>query len=91
MWVVADGALQLLPFGALRDKDGKSLAERLAVAEAPSLSLALSRRGARPAPDTGAEKALGDLRGEYLPIRGMYMPVRGGTCRSGGRAGLAMR
>ena len=99
VWVVADGALQLLPFAALRDKEGKYLAEGLAVAEAPSLSLALSSRGARPAPDkvalvvaapdTGAERSLSDLRGEYLPIRGMYLPVRGEYLPIRGEGGVS--
>ena len=85
--VVADGALQLIPFGALMDKDGKYLAERMVVSSTPSLSLALASRGPRPkpdlpalvvaAPETGAVQVPGDERGAYLPIRGMYLPVRG--------------
>jgi CHAT domain-containing protein len=87
LWVVADGALQLMPFAALIGSDHNYLAARLAVATTPSLSLALSSRGARKrgtgaliaaAPDTGAIAATGDdARGTYMPIRGMYMPVRG--------------
>ena len=99
IWVVADGSLQLLPFGTLRDPKGKYLAERLAVASAPSLSLALSSRDARStpdrvalvvaAPDTGAQECLSDLRGEYLPIRGMYMPVRGEYLPIRGEGGVS--
>lgn len=99
VWVVADGSLQLLPFGALRDAQGKYLAERLAVASGPSLSLALSNRGTRPAPDrvalvvaapdTGAQQSLNDLRGMYMPIRGMYMPVRGEYMPIRGEGGVS--
>ena len=88
LWIVADGALQLVPFGALQDITGEYLASRVALACTPSLSLALSSRGGRPptagtsalivaAPATGAPEAGGDERGLYLPIRGMYLPIRG--------------
>lgn len=86
LWIIADGALQLVPFGAL-GRDQVFLASRMAVATTPSLSLALSDRGVRPqaerparivaAPDTGAVESDDDTRGMYMPIRGMYMPIRG--------------
>jgi CHAT domain-containing protein len=86
--VVADGALQLLPFGVLTGTDRNYLVSRFAIATTPSLSLAISSRGQRPpgqgtvilaAPDTGAIALpeTEDKRGAYMPIRGMYMPVRG--------------
>ncbi|MEN6643102.1 MAG: CHAT domain-containing protein, partial [Armatimonadia bacterium] len=86
--IVADGALQLLPFGALIGTDGNYLASKYAVATTPSLAMALSSRGKRQAgqgavifaaPDTGAIafSESDDKRGAYMPIRGMYMPVRG--------------
>ena len=93
LWVVADGALQLIPFGALIDGSGYAIAQVMPVASVPSLSLALADRGKRPkpehsavviaAPDTGALPAIeaeGDAgkRGAYMPIRGAYMPIRGG-------------
>jgi len=89
LWIVADGALQLIPFGALVGPDGRCLAQRLAMAYAPSLTLALARREAPrekatrsavivAAPDTGAVMPVGDdWRGFYIPIRGFYMPIRG--------------
>ena len=88
LWVVADGALQLIPFGALQDAQGQYLAQRLAVACAPSLSLVLSGQASRPphpdapgpavvvaAPDTGAIE-LPPLEGGPGE-RGAYMPIRG--------------
>lgn len=90
VWVVADGALQLVPFSALIGSDRNYLVAHYAIATTPSLSLALSSRGKRTpgqgavilaAPDTGAMPlALAetdDKRGAYLPIRGAYMPIRG--------------
>ncbi len=90
LWIVADGALQLVPFAALIDGRNQYLGARFPIAFAPSLTLALSSRGARPAPsrsavivaapDTGAPEPAAeddDDRGLYMPIRGMYMPVRG--------------
>lgn len=91
LWVVADGAVQLVPFAALIDGEGKFLGERLPIGFAPSLTLALSSRGERPrasrsavivaAPETGATQLAAlqsdDERGLYVPIRGMYLPVRG--------------
>jgi len=90
LWIVADGALQLVPFSALIDRRRQYLGARLPIAFAPSLTLALSSRGERPAPsrpavivaapDTGALEVAFDAeddRGLYMPIRGMYMPVRG--------------
>jgi len=89
LWVVGHGAIQLIPFGALQDPAGRYLAERMAVAYAPSLSLPLMSRGERrkadlsalvvAAPETGAIEALADDngRGMYMPIRGPYMPIRG--------------
>jgi len=90
LWVVADGALQLVPFGALIGSDRNYLVSRYAIATTPSLTLALASRGQREkgqgtvilaAPDTGAvAPALAetdDKRGMYMPIRGMYMPIRG--------------
>ena len=88
VWVVADGALQLLPFGALIGPDRNYLLANYAIATTPSLTLAVSSRGKRTpgqgsvvlaAPDTGAIALAetDDKRGAYLPIRGMYMPVRG--------------
>lgn len=88
LWVVGDGALQLIPFAALIGNDRQYLLAHYAVATTPSLTLALSSRGSRPkgsgavilaAPDTGALALDGtdDKRGSYLPIRGMYLPVRG--------------
>ncbi|MBU0609245.1 MAG: CHAT domain-containing protein, partial [Armatimonadetes bacterium] len=90
VWVVADGALQLVPFGALIGSDRNYLVSRFAVATTPSLTLALSSRGQRQpgsgavilaAPDTGAvtlaQAETDDKRGAYMPIRGMYMPIRG--------------
>jgi len=90
LWVVSDGALQSLPFAALRDRSGRYLAQRLAVATVPSLTVALYQRGERPkaelsaaviaAPDTGAGAGSipgEDPRGAYMPVRGAYMPVRG--------------
>ena len=65
--IVADGALQLIPFAALQNENGKYLAERFSISYAPSLTLAVSQRGDRgtvkpvptsalivAAPDTGA-------------------------------------
>ena len=102
LWVVADGALQLVPFGALRDGAGQYLAQRFAVAATPSLSLALWSRGARQAPeqsalivaapDTGAvELPTGDggERGAYIPIRGMYLPIRGAYNPIRGEGGVS--
>jgi CHAT domain-containing protein len=88
LWVVADGALQLVPFGALIGTDRNYLVSRFAIATTPSLSLAISSRGQRTpgqgtvilaAPDTGAIALpeTDDKRGAYMPIRGMYLPVRG--------------
>ncbi|MEN6549886.1 MAG: CHAT domain-containing protein [Armatimonadia bacterium] len=88
VWIVADGALQLLPFGALIGTDGSYLSSKYAVATTPSLTMALSSRGKHEAgqgavivaaPDTGAMAfaETDDKRGAYMPIRGMYMPVRG--------------
>jgi CHAT domain-containing protein len=99
LWIVAEGAVQLIPFAALPGRDGKYLAERMAVAYAPSLSLAVSRRVAPPgeadlsalvvaAPETGAAGSAGD-RGMYMPIRGMYMPVRGAYIPIRGEGGVS--
>ncbi|HUS81178.1 MAG TPA: CHAT domain-containing protein, partial [Armatimonadota bacterium] len=91
LWIVADGAVQLVPFAALLDDHDRYLGQRVPIAFAPSLTLALSSRGQRPAParsavivaapETGATQlastAGDDGRGMYMPIRGMYMPVRG--------------
>jgi len=91
VWIVADGAIQLVPFAALRDKDGEYLGAHHTLAYAPSLTLALSARGQRPAPSrsavvvaapsTGAADSAGaptdSGRGTYMPIRGMYLPLRG--------------
>lgn len=84
LWVVADGALQLIPFGALIDGSGYAIAQVMPVASVPSLSLAFADRGKRPkpehsalvvaAPDTGALPAIEGDAGE----RGAYMPIRGG-------------
>ena len=97
--VVAEGALQLIPFGALMDKDGKYLAERTAVPSTPSLSLALTSRGSRAkadlpalvvaAPETGAAQVPGDERGAYIPIRGMYLPIRGAYMPIRGEGGAS--
>ncbi|NSW58087.1 MAG: CHAT domain-containing protein [Armatimonadetes bacterium] len=100
VWVIADGALQLVPFGALLGLDKVFLAYHCAVATAPSLSLALVSRGERPAagkpalvvaaPDTGALSLAGDdTRGKYMPIRGMYMPVRGAYMPIRGEEGVS--
>jgi CHAT domain-containing protein len=104
LWVVADGALQLAPFSALYWKDGWYLGLRMAVATAPSLSLALSNRPPHAAasksalivaaPDTGAipDPAATDdkdKRGRYLPIRGMYLPIRGSYMPIRGDGGVA--
>jgi CHAT domain-containing protein len=91
--IVADGALQLIPFAALRDSEGKYLAERVAVATSPSLSLLFaSRPKAREratlpalvvaAPDTGAisdEVSSDETRGSPAAngSRGSYLPIRG--------------
>ncbi|MEN6644598.1 MAG: CHAT domain-containing protein, partial [Armatimonadia bacterium] len=86
--IVADGALQLVPFGALISPDREYLMSKYAIATTPSLTLALSSRGKHEAgqgalivaaPDTGAVAfaETDDKRGSYLPIRGMYMPVCG--------------
>jgi CHAT domain-containing protein len=102
LWVIADSALQLVPFSALVCSDKVFLGYYAAVATAPSLSLALSSRGERPkagksalilaAPDTGAVEAdataEGD-RGKYMPIRGMYMPVRGSYMPIRGDGGVS--
>jgi CHAT domain-containing protein len=90
LWIVADGAVQLVPFAALLDGSGQYLGQRLPIAFAPSLTLALSSRAERSAParaavivaapDTGAPEMKSgseDDRGYYMPIRGMYLPVRG--------------
>ncbi|HUS81146.1 MAG TPA: CHAT domain-containing protein, partial [Armatimonadota bacterium] len=91
LWIVADGAVQLVPFAALLDDHDRYLGQRVPIAFAPSLTLALSSRGQRPAParsavivaapETGATQlastAGDDGRGLYMPIRGMYMPARG--------------
>jgi len=100
LWVIADGALQLVPFGALLGPDNVYLAYYCAVATAPSLSLALTSRGERPiarkpalvvaAPDTGALSLAGDdTRGKYMPIRGMYMPIRGAYMPIRGEGGVS--
>ncbi|NCQ34194.1 CHAT domain-containing protein, partial [bacterium] len=52
--IVADGALQLIPFGALQGKDGKYLAERFPLVYAPSLTLAFSGRADRGTAGKGA-------------------------------------
>jgi len=88
LWIVADGALQVLPFAALRDGKGTYLAAKLPVALAPSLSLLVTPRAAPTAPklhpvivaapETGAlPMTSDDPRGLYIPIRGMYIPIRG--------------
>ncbi len=102
LWVVGDGAIQLVPFGALQDVGGRYLAERMAVAYAPSLSLPLMSRGERgkaelsalvvAAPETGAIESLGgdEGRGLYMPIRGLYMPIRGPQGVSSALTSMAM-
>ncbi|MEA3401004.1 MAG: CHAT domain-containing protein [Armatimonadota bacterium] len=91
LWIVADGAVQLVPFAALIDGRNRYLGARMPIAFAPSLTLALSSRGEREAasreavvvaaPETGASQITfpegDDGRGLYMPIRGMYMPIRG--------------
>ena len=87
LWVIADGALQLVPFSALLCPDKVYLGYYVAIATAPSLSLALSTRGARPkaakpavilaAPDTGAFVAPDDVAAPKSDSRGQYMPIRG--------------
>ena len=92
VWIMAEGGLQLVPFAALIDRRNQYLGTRTALAYAPSLTLALSSRGERPAseraavivaaPDTGAPDIAdaviaGGGRGLYMPIRGLYMPIRG--------------
>lgn len=102
LWVIADSALQLVPFSALVCSDGVFLGYYAAVATAPSLSLALDSRGTRQAPagtalilaapDTGAppsDPATESDRGKYLPIRGMYMPVRGSYLPVRGDGGVS--
>lgn len=104
LWVIADGALQLLPFGALVDGDGRYLVTRYAIATTPSLTLALSSRGQRisgagavivAAPNTGASDTVKNgsanlpIRGMYLPVRGAYLPIRGDGVSSA-LTGMAM-
>jgi CHAT domain-containing protein len=96
--VIADGAVQLLPFSALRDEKGRYLAERMPVLTAPSVSLLFTPRVTPSlvaenavifaAPNIGAIMKVGDdPRGLYMPIRGMIMPIRGAAAPARGAAG----
>ncbi len=99
VWIVADGALQLLPFGALVDGSNTYLAGRIAVATLPSLSLMMTPRETVKAPEatalivaapaTGAPDIAGDKRGMYISIRGMYMPIRGMYMPIRGESGVS--
>ena len=61
--VVADGALQRLPFDALRTRDGRYVVERFAVSLAPSIAVAAELRQRTPAGSNVTRLlALGDPR-----------------------------
>lgn len=86
LWIVADGALQLIPFCALRSPSGSYLIEGVAVATTPSLSLAFGTSRARLTTPTvsalivAAPETRGETPGE-LPTkdrRGVYIPIRDG-------------
>src|SRR5262249_36650112 len=61
--IVADGALQRLPFDALRTANGRYVIERFSVSISPSIAVVANLRS-RPRPNTGAARvlALGDPR-----------------------------
>lgn len=88
LWIAADGALQLIPFGALADPNGRGLVETVAPAYVPSLSMAFADRGARgqprlpalvvAAPSTGVVEPAADTpRDSYSATGDAYLPTRG--------------